>query len=270
MKEIIHIEPDYKHFFSWVDPNHPFESISQHFGYQLGPDQRRRSKVSCGQLIGKNGEPLEVYFKLYGYRRIRRVLSRMLKPTRSQSEIKNLQFFHQLGIPACTPIVQGEYRNFLGIARNCMLITVKIQNTQQLDVFMTNLENSNDSETTKKAIRHKIIRSIATNLKKIHAHRFFHDDLKWRNILIRRTQEPSNNIEVFWIDCPNGYFDKIKLRTQHGIIKDLATMDHEAKDRISLEDRQLFLSIYSDLKPESPHFSKLANKVTDYRKLKLD
>lgn len=271
MRGKVHIEPGYEELLSFADSQRPFESLSEYFGLPLGRDQRRRSKVACKDLIDADGNHVVVYFKLYGYRRMKRALSRIFKPTRSKSEITNLKLFHQWGIPACEPILQGEYKNVFGIARNCMLITRAVTGTEQLDEFIDILEAGDDDQAVKTSIRRQIIESVAQNLRVIHDHQFYHDDLKWRNILVRRAGERGEGVEVFWIDCPNGYFDRTGgLRGKHGKVKDLATYDYDARKRSSKEERLYFLSVYSGLEMGSPEFKVLAKQVVEYRKLKLD
>ena len=267
MRGKVHIEPGYEELLSFADPQRPFESISEYFGFPLGRDQRRRSKVACKELVGADGEKVVVYFKLYGYRRMKRALSRIVKPTRSKSEITNLKLFHQLGIPACEPILQGEYRNVFGISRNCMLITRGVTGTEQLDDFIENLEAGDEDPAVKASLRRQIVESVAGNLRKIHDHQFYHDDLKWRNILVRRSGERGEQIEVFWIDCPNGYFARTgKLRGKQGKIKDL----YDATKHSPKEERLAFLSVYSGLEIGCPEFELLANELEEYRKLKFD
>ena len=267
MRETVHIEPEYRHLFAFVDEKRPFESISEHFGFKLGKDQRRRAKVVRGELEGPDGGKVAVYFKLYGYRRLRRALSRVFKPTRSKSEFANLKLLHSLGIPACVPVVQGEYRNALGIARNCMIITREVSGSMQLDQFIDALEAGEEDASLKRDLRRQIIESVAANLRKIHGHGFYHDDLKWRNILVRRAGERGERVEVFWIDCPNGYSDHTGgFRGRHGRIKDLATMDHPACGRCPIRERLLFLSVYTGLAPGDPKLRELATRVVDYRR----
>lgn len=256
---------------SFVDPERPFESLSEHFGLPLSKTQRRRSMVVRKELEDPAGGKVVVYFKLYGYRSTRRILKRLFKPTRSRGELTNLKFFRELGIPACEPIVQGEYRNGIGIARNCLLMTRELTGTEQLDVFIDQLALSEESESMKAMLRRQIIDSIAGSLRKIHARKFFHADLKWRNVLVRRVGEGGARVEVFWIDCPNGYFDRTGgFRCQHGKIKDLATMDYRAKDHCTREERLYFLSVYSGLSLEDPALKDLGEQVVDYRTRMLD
>ena len=271
MRGSVRIEPGYEDLLTFIDPDRPFESISEYFGFPLGKDQRRRSKVARREVCLANGEKVTLYFKLYGYRRLKRALSRIFKPTRSQSEIANLKFFHQWGIPACEPILQGVYRNAFGISRNCMLITREVTGSQQLDHFLPALEASADPADVIKHIREQILTSLAKNLRKIHDQKFYHDDFKARNILVRRAGDDGNAVEIFWIDCPNGYFDRLGgARSKHGMIKDLATLDYDARKLCSSEERFRFLSIYSGLDPDSAELHELADQVVDYRKLKID
>ncbi|MBM1134890.1 hypothetical protein JO972_01310 [Verrucomicrobiaceae bacterium 5K15] len=271
MRESLHIEPSFEDWMPFVDPQHPFESVSRFFGFELGRHQRRRSKFVRKELTKPDGSQVVVYFKLYGYRRLRRAFSRILKPTRSKNEFANLKFFQKLGIPVCVPMVQGEYRNAFGIPRNCMIITLEVTGASQLDHFIASLEESDEPSEVKADLRRQIIESIATNLRKIHDEHFYHDDLKWRNVLVRRVGEQGEKVEVFWIDCPNGYFDKTGgMRSQHGIVKDVATLDHLAWRNCSLEERLYFLSCYLGLEIDDPKLRDFADEVVEYRKKKLD
>lgn len=270
VRESLHVEPEFKELMPFMDQRHPFESVSEYFGFELGKHQRRRAKVVRKELDHPDGGKVAVYFKLYGYRRLKRALSRVFKPTRSKSEFNNLKYFHELGIPACEPMVQGEYRNVFGIARNCMIITKEVTGTTQLDHFIKDLENSDESRDRKDDLRRQIIESIAKSTKKIHENRFYHDDLKWRNVLVRRVGEQNDRVEVYWIDCPNGYFDRGGVRGDHGKIKDLATLDHLGWRMCPLEERMYFLSCYSGLALNDPKLEELGQEVVEYRKRKLD
>ena len=152
-----------------------------------------------------------------------------------------------------------------------MLITKEVTGSQQLDDFIDTLEAGNDEASVKQNIRQQILESVALNLRKIHDRQFYHDDIKWRNVLVRRVGPQGDKVELFWIDCPNGYFDRTGgLRAKHGMIKDLATWDYDASKRSSEDDRRYFLSIYSGLEFDSPEFEELLNQVVEYRKLKID
>lgn len=270
MRSAFHIEPNYKKFFHFVDVSRPLESTAEYFGFPLEREQNQRSQFVCRELSAPDGDKVTVYFKLYGYGNFRRALSRFFKSARSKAEKKNLQFFNKLGIPACEPIAQGEVRTAWGLLTNCILVTREVTGSEQLDVFMDELDSSDEDQAVKDKMRHQIIESIATNLRKIHDEHFYHTDLKWRNILVRRVEEQGQKkVEVFWIDCPNGYIDWSRfIRRKHGVIKDIATLDHLAHKRCSDQERLHFLSVYSGFDLNSHELRDLAEKVLLYRKQK--
>ena len=269
MRGVFHIESDYQKLFHFVDASRPFESASEYFGFPLEAGQLHRSQFVRKVLTDPEGGKVAVYFKLYGYGKFRRALSRFFKPARSKSEKNNLQFFNKLGIPACEPIAQGEYRTAWGLLNNCMIVTKEVTGSKQLDVFIDELEASDEDEVIKADLRLQIIESLATNLRKIHDHHFYHEDLKWRNVLVRRVGERGGKVEVFWIDCPNGNFDRTRfLRRKHGVIKDIATLDHVAYKRCSTKERLHFLSVYTGLALDEPKLKKFADEVLSYRKRK--
>ena len=269
MRRAFQVESKYQKWFHFTDAARPFESTCEYFGFSLNDEQSGRSQFVRKVLKDEHGEELVVYFKLYGYGRFRRALSRFFKPARSKTEKKNLEFFSQLGIPACDPVAQGECRAGWGLLVNCLLITKEVTSTKQLGVFLSELEESDEDEELKLNLRRQIIESIATSLRKTHDRHFYHTDLKWRNILVRRVGDKGEKIEVFWIDCPNGYFDRTRfLRRKHGVIKDIATLDHEAYLNCSEDERLYFLSVYSGFSLDSPELRKLADKVLFYRKQK--
>ena len=55
--------------------------------------------------------------------------------------------------------------------------------------------------------------------------------------------------EIYWIDCPSGYWDWSGLRWRHGRIKDFATLDEVAKDLCSLKERLRFVQYYLGVPP---------------------
>jgi hypothetical protein len=60
----------------------------------------------------------------------------------------------------------------------------------------------------------------------MHDHRFTHNDLKWRNLLI------DDQAQLFLIDCPNGDFWR-GFWLKYRITKDLACLDKVAKYHLS-------------------------------------
>jgi serine/threonine protein kinase len=269
MREYVHVEPNYRDLLSFIDGEAPFKNTCEFFGLRQG--QTARSTVVRKELVDKNGEVVAVYFKLYGYRRLKRRVARLLKPTRSKSEFNNLKFFHELGIAVGTPMAQGESRDAFGMARNCLLITKEVVGSQQLDLFIEDLEAHESDEVLKNDLKRQITESLAGDLRKIHDRNFFHKDLKPRNVLVRRVGDRGERIEMFWIDCPSGYFDRTGgFRRKHGVIKDVATLDHFACKNYSDEERMYFISCYTGENLGDPKLAEFGRKVVEYRKRKLD
>lgn len=265
------MEESYKRMMSFVDSEHPFESVCEFFGFRMDDRPGRRSKVVKSVLPNPDGEDVPVYFKLYGYGSFRRSASRMLKKSRSAGEFANLKFFRELGIPACEPMIQGEYRSGWGLLKNCLIVTREIEGTERLDRFIPELEAGSDPEEVKQSIRRQIIESLAASARKIHGRQFYHEDLKWRNVLVRRVGEEGKEVEVFWIDCPNGYFDRTGgLRRKHGVVKDVATLDHLAWRNCTDEERRYFLSCYLGVPEDSEEIKRFGEQVVAYRKRRLD
>lgn len=253
---------------SFVDERHPFESTSEFFGISLDSPQRTRSQVVHRVLEGGDGEKVPVFFKLYGYRALKRRLARIFKDGRAKAEFSNLSFFRSLGIPACEPMLWGEYRTSLGLLQNCMIVTREVPDTIQLDQYIEGLRDTDEPTELKQQIHRQIIGQIAVNLKKIHDQHFFHDDLKWRNILVRRSGE---NAETFWIDCPSGYVDKTGgMRQKHGEVKDIATWEYLANRYFTAEEVMHFIKNYLGADASEQEAETLLSEVVAYRKRKLE
>lgn len=82
-----------------------------------------------------------------------------------------------------------------------------------------------------------ISRQLASYTRTLHGHRFTHNDLKWRNLLV------NDNAELFFIDCPTGSFWWGPL-LRYRIIKDLACLDKVAKRVLSRTQRLRFYLQY--------------------------
>jgi hypothetical protein len=66
----------------------------------------------------------------------------------------------------------------------------------------------------------------------MHDARFFHNDLKWRNILVEEKNPP----HVFFIDCPAGG-RRVKWRSRRCLVKDLACLDKVGKYTLTRTQR---------------------------------
>ncbi|HSF72090.1 MAG TPA: lipopolysaccharide kinase InaA family protein, partial [Methylotenera sp.] len=149
---------------------------------------------------------------------------------RVQGEWENLQWFAQWGIPTANLIGYGLEKKW-GLFQRGAIITQEIPNTLDLAQF-ADQQGLSDNRLVK-----KISAQLAKITRTLHAHKFIHNDLKWRNILI------DDNHQVYLIDCPLGDFWSGEL-LNYRKIKDLKTLDNRAKKHLSRTQRMRFFLSY--------------------------
>jgi len=101
----------------------------------------------------------------------------------------------------------------------------------------------------------------------IHAHHFYHQDLKWRNVLARANGEQA---ELFWIDCPKGDFTQSALHRERRALKDCATLDKLARIHCTQEERLRFVGGYLNMPANSPEVADYAQAISNYRRNRFD
>jgi tRNA A-37 threonylcarbamoyl transferase component Bud32 len=104
-------------------------------------------------------------------------LRRYLGKPRVKMEWQNLKRFAKWGIPTAEVVAWGLERNGLAFGRGAM-ITRELPRTEDLSA----LAERNDPRWT--AWGRHISRQLAGYTRTMHDHRFTHNDLKWRNLLI--------------------------------------------------------------------------------------
>ncbi|HSI25145.1 MAG TPA: lipopolysaccharide kinase InaA family protein [Methylotenera sp.] len=157
-------------------------------------------------------------------------LKRFFGKPRVQGEWENLQWFAQWGIPTVNLIGYGLEKKW-GLFQRGAIVTQELPQTINL-AQLANQQGLSDA---------RLVRKISIQLAKItrtlHAYKFIHNDLKWRNILI------DNNHQVYLIDCPLGDFWSGEL-LNYRIVKDLKTLDICAKRYLSQTQRMRFFLDY--------------------------
>jgi tRNA A-37 threonylcarbamoyl transferase component Bud32 len=218
------LEPAYAHLA--VD----FGSLDAVFA--LEGEQLTRDPKSVVIRVERNG--VRYYVKRYhgtgkGWRR--HVLRFMPRP-RIKAEWQNLKQFAQWGIPTAEVVAYGlERRN--GAFQRGALITRELEGTEDLAI----LAQRRDARLRDRAWVARLIRQVANHTRILHEHRFVHNDLKWRNILVDRDGK------AYFIDCPwGGYWFGPMLRYRQ--IKDLACLDKLAKYHLSATQRLRFYLLY--------------------------
>ena len=93
-----------------------------------------------------------------------------------------------------------------------------------------------------KALRQSLLHQLAGMTRRAHDAGFFHQDLKWRNLLVTHT--PRMEPQLWWIDCPRGRFDRWSpWRARRGL-KDLASLDKVAARVCTRSERAAFARDY--------------------------
>jgi len=179
-------------------------------------------RVECGGL--------RYYVKRYwaAGKGLRRYLGR----PRVKAEWQNLKHFERWVIPVAPLVAWGLERRAGAFVRG-ELITLEVPNT----VDMAAMARNNDSRLADRCWVERISRQVALATRTLHDHRFAHNDLKWRNLLVNDAGE------LFLIDCPSGDFWWGPFLRRR-IVKDLACLDKVAKQRLSRTQRLRFYLQY--------------------------
>lgn len=159
-------------------------------------------------------------------------MRRFLGRPRVKAEWQNLKLFAKWGIPTAPIVAHGLERKAGTFVRGA-LITRELKGTQDL-AFMA---RQNDPRLHDAAWVDCVSRQLARATRLMHDHRFTHNDLKWRNLLV------NEKAELFFIDCPTGSFWRGSLLS-YRIVKDLACLDKVAKRVLSRTQRLRFYLQY--------------------------
>ena len=161
----------------------------------------------------------------------------LLAPQRVMREARNFLFFREHGVPTATVVAYGLERSFGSFVRGAF-VTEEVPQTRDLAKTVREhpeyLKNKPWLETVSK--------QVADMTRTLHDAGFAHNDLKWRNLLVDEGLSP----KVYMIDCPFGnHWWHIFL--QYRIVKDLASLDREAKNYLSRSQRLRFYLAYARL-----------------------
>jgi tRNA A-37 threonylcarbamoyl transferase component Bud32 len=177
----------------------------------------------------------------YPFRTLRHLLSGFLSTPRVKAEWKNLRRFSAWGIPAPQVVAHGLQR-VCGLFIKGAIATRELPGTQDL----ASLFLQHDPRLKDPAWVRSIVLQVAHHARLLHRHRFIHNDLKWRNILV------DGQGTAYFIDCPWG-----RLWPWPGFArrreKDLATLDKVACQALSRTARLRFYLAYAGKKRLSVH-----------------
>lgn len=159
-------------------------------------------------------------------------LRRFVGRPRVKAEWQNLRYFQRLGIPVAPMVAWGLERRHGAFLRG-VLVTLEVENTTD----MAAMAKAGDPRLADRRWVDHVSRQLASATRALHEHRFAHNDLKWRNLLVDEAGQ------LFLIDCPSGDFWWGPFLRRR-IVKDLACLDKVAKYQLSRTQRLRFYLHY--------------------------
>jgi hypothetical protein len=162
-------------------------------------------------------------------------LRQLFGRSRLRAEWENIKLFESLDVPTPTVVAYGEERRCMMFRRGALVLAELPGTTNLIGLCDREPARLKDSRWVR-----EVGDQVAVHLRRLHEHRFTHNDLHWRNILVRAQGYP----KVYFIDCPFGrhwFGPFLSFR----IIKDLAHLDKEASPRLSRPARLRFYARYT-------------------------
>ncbi|MGH8349587.1 MAG: lipopolysaccharide kinase InaA family protein, partial [Pseudomonas sp.] len=157
-----------------------YSDLADDFGsleavFALQGEQITRDLLSEVIRVERNG----VNYYVKRYVGAGRGLRRYLGKPRVKMEWQNLKRFAKWGIPTADVVAWGLERRGVAYARGAM-ITRELLRTEDLSA----LAERRDPKLSDRAWVDTVSRQLAQYTRTMHDHRFTHNDLKWRNLLI--------------------------------------------------------------------------------------
>lgn len=177
----------------------------------------------------------EVYY-VKRYRAESSFFRRWVVSPRVRFEWRNLQRFAKWGVPTAEIVAWG-------MARRCGLFDRGAVITRELPgvLSLQQLASCEPGMFQTQSGFAELSRRVAGIVRTLHAHRFAHNDLHWRNLLYQRASG-----RVFLIDCPNGRFWPQPF-LNYRIAKDLAALDRGAQQILRRTQRLRFYLDYAGI-----------------------
>ena len=205
-----------------------------------------KNKLSSGQVI---------FCKIYSLKK--EPMRYFMRTSKCTSEVRSYQILSKLNIPTVTPIAVGEERLY-GALKSCCIVTIESKNIANLYDFALNTWRLMEPSEKQKAFK-QIHNSLVKYVRKMHSAKFFHYDLKWRNILI---DKQDGKYTLSFIDAPRGKI--MKVRHERGKIVDLSCLSRDALSYLRRSQRFKFLKDYLGKDNGSHEVKKLWKKIEQH------
>ena len=212
----------------------------------------RSPSTRCFRIPLPDGESL--YFKRYVYAP-EKLLEFWLRPSKAVVEAFGFARLQRLGIPTLEVLAFGEVR-FLGMLRGAFVVTRGVSHSQGMDSFAEKIWYPMPS-SERGRVYQEISGRLVEQLRRAHAGRFFHHDLKWRNILIQA--DGQGGYTPIWIDCPRARIQR--LRWRRGATVDLSGLGRLALSYCTLQQRYRFLRRYLGKAADKEEVKRLYRRI---------
>lgn len=200
---------------------------------KAGTQVSRSKRVNCF-LIEKNGK--KAFFKTYQLHD--KFWEFFLRPSKCLTEVRNYLIMKKIGIPCPQVIAYGERRNIASLHEN-FIVTEAIEDAEDLSDYAEKWHTIKDA-SEKNEIYRSLSKEILKQTLTAHNNNFFHFDLHWRNILIKKNED--GEWLSFWIDSPRGR--TMNINSRRGRIVDLSCLARLAIYYLSKTQRYRFICDY--------------------------
>jgi tRNA A-37 threonylcarbamoyl transferase component Bud32 len=198
-----------------------------------GTPVSQSNRVNAYYVKLKDGSA--VYFKTYSFHG--QTFDYFMRASKCATEVSSYQTLAEIGIPTIEPLAFGEDR-ISGALKSCCIVTKSIEDTVTLEDFAFDTWLKMPAAEKKKAFE-EIFIETAKYSQMAHEAGFFHYDLKWRNILVKKVD---GKFTTVWIDCPRGR--KMTFRETRGRMVDISCLARLALSYLSKSQRYRFLVEY--------------------------
>lgn len=191
--------------------------------------------------------PGAVFIKRYHYPRWRHRWRAFFRgvffgASRARNEFHTLQRMRALGIHAVRPVAWGE-RRFTHFVQSCFLITEAVPEAMSLAAFAQSYGRPEQGRRASPRVRHEFLRSLAEEIRRMHEAGFVHQDLFWRNVLVRPLSQ--ERFEFYFLDASLGRrIRRARARREKKFVYDLAALSVLAPDFCSRADQLRFMRTY--------------------------
>ncbi len=190
-----------------------------------------RGTVDNSHSVRKIGATTSYYMKIYT---ARNGLKASLLGSNAEREFNNLLFMESVGVLVPPVVAHGE-RDCADGRHQSVLVTQEVENSVDLRLLAETNHSLLGNRQWFNSLSTKLARAVA----QLHQHRFAHNDLNWRNILVVADDDP----QVYLLDCARGR-RWIAPFLQFRIIKDLTHLDKFGQRYLTRTQRLHFYLAY--------------------------